>query len=407
MIDAKAARNDPDAFRASLARKGAADAFEAWLTADERWRELVPKVDDLRSRQKIQGKPTPEQVEELKQVKEQLRETEEQLAAAEAEREAALEGLPNPPHPDVPDGETEDDALELRRWGEPPKLEQPRDHLELGRFEMERAARLSGSRFGYIVGDTALLELAIFRLAIARLVDAGFTLMRPPVLVREQAMYGTGFFPTEKSNIYEIPSDGLYLTGTSEVALAGFHMDEILEAEALPLRYAAYSTCFRREAGAAGKDTRGMFRVHQFDKVEMFVYCRPEDSWDEHERLLAFEEELAQAVGIPYRVVDVAAGDLGAPAARKYDVEGWFPSQERYRELTSCSNTTDFQARRLGARYRPAADASPLPVHTLNGTAVAVPRTLIALIENGQQADGTVLLPPALVEAGAPERIPA
>ena len=402
MIDAKAARNDPDSYRAALARKGAAEAFDAWLEADERWRELVPKVDDLRSRQKQQGKPTPEQVEELKQVKEELRQTEEQLAAAAAAREAALEALPNPPHPDVPDGETEDDAAEIRRWGEPPRLDHPRDHLELGRFEMERAARLSGSRFGYIVGDSALLEQAIFRLAISRLVDGGFTLMRPPVLVREQAMYGTGFFPTEKSNIYEIPSDGLYLTGTSEVALAGFHMDEILEADSLPLHYAGYSTCFRREAGAAGKDTRGMFRVHQFDKVEMFVYCRPEESWDEHDRLLAIEEELVQTVGLPYRVVDVAAGDLGAPAARKYDVEAWFPSQERYREITSCSNTTDFQARRLQIRFRP--NGGPQPVHTLNGTA-ATDRWLLAVLENFQRADGSVEVPAALREHGAPAEI--
>jgi seryl-tRNA synthetase len=267
---------------------------------------------------------------------------------------------------------------------------------------MERAARLSGSRFGYIVGDSALLEQAIFRLAISRLVEGGFTLMRPPVLVREQAMYGTGFFPTEKSNIYEIPSDGLYLTGTSEVALAGFHMDEILEADSLPLHYAGYSTCFRREAGAAGKDTRGMFRVHQFDKVEMFVYCRPEESWDEHERLLAIEEELVQTVGLPYRVVDVAAGDLGAPAARKYDVEAWFPSQERYREITSCSNTTDFQARRLQIRFRP--NGGPQPVHTLNGTA-ATDRWLLAVLENFQREDGSVEVPAVLQEHGAPAEI--
>jgi len=402
LIDAKAARNEPDAYRAALARKGAAAAFDAWLTADERWRELVPKVDDLRSRQKLQGKPTPEQVEELKHVKEELRETEQRLATAEVERDAMLEALPNPPHPDVPEGETEDDAVEIRRWGEPPRLENPRDHLELGRFEMERAARLSGSRFGYIVGDSALLEQAIFRLAVSRLVAAGFTLMRPPVLVREQAMYGTGFFPTEKSNIYEIPSDGLYLTGTSEVALAGFHMDEILEAESLPLHYAAYSTCFRREAGAAGKDTRGMFRVHQFDKVEMFVYCEPEESWNEHERLLAIEEELVQTVGLPYRVVDVAAGDLGAPAARKYDVEAWFPSQARFREITSCSNTTDFQARRLQIRYRP--NGGPQPVHTLNGTA-ATDRWLLAVLENFQREDGSVEVPEALREHGAPAQI--
>ena len=399
MIDAKAARNDPEAYRAALARKGAAEAFDAWLRADEAWRELVPKVDDLRSRQKVQGKPTSEQVEELKQVKEELRETEERLAAAETEREAALEALPNPPHEDVPDGDTEDDAVEIRRWGELPQIEHPRDHLALGRFEMERAARLSGSRFGYIVGDSALLEQAIFRLAISRLVDGGFTLMRPPVLVRAQAMYGTGFFPTEKSNIYDIPSDGLYLTGTSEVALAGFHMDEILEADSLPLRYAAYSTCFRREAGAHGKDTRGMFRVHQFDKVEMFVFCRPEESWDEHEHLLSIEEELVQTVGLPYRVVDVAAGDLGAPAARKYDVEAWFPSQERYREITSCSNTTDFQARRLQIRFRP--NGGPQPVHTLNGTA-ATDRWLLAVLENFQREDGFVSVPEPLQELGAP-----
>jgi seryl-tRNA synthetase len=402
VIDAKAARNDPDGYRAALARKGAAEAFDVWLAADERWRELVPRVDELRSRQKVQGKPSPEHVEELKQVKEELRTTEEQLAAAEAARDAAFEAVPNPPHESVPDGETEEDAVEIRRWGDPPKLDSPRDHVALGRFEMERAARLSGSRFGFVVGDTALVGQAIFRLAIARLVEHGLTLVRPPVLVRERAMYGTGFFPTEKSNIYGIPEDGLYLTGTSEVALAGLHMDEILEADSLPLRYAAYSTCFRREAGAAGKDTHGMFRVHQFDKVEMFVFCRPEESWDEHERLLAIEEELVRAVGLPYRVVNVAAGDLGDPAAKKYDIEAWFPSQSRYREITSCSNTTDFQARRLQMRFR--ANGGPEPVHTLNGTA-ATDRWLLAVLENFQRADGSVEIPAVLREHGAPAEL--
>ena len=402
MIDPKAARNDPDRYRAALARKGAANAFDAWLAADERWRELVPRVDELRSRQKLQGKPTPEQVEELKHVKEELRQAEEQLAAAEGERDAALEQVPNPPHDSVPDGDTEQDAVELRRWGEPPRLESARDHLELGRFEMERAARLSGSRFGYIVGDAALVEQAIFRLALSRLVELEFAPVRPPVLVREQAMYGTGFFPTEKFNIYEIPSDALFLTGTSEVALAGLHMEEIVPAESLPLRYAAYSTCFRREAGAAGKDTHGMFRVHQFDKVEMFIFCRPEDSGDEHERLLAIEEELVRAVGLPYRVVNVAAGDLGASAAKKYDIEAWFPSQNRYREITSCSNTTDFQARRLQIRFR--ANGGPQPVHTLNGTA-ATDRWLLAVLENHQRADGSVEVPEALRVYGAPAEV--
>jgi seryl-tRNA synthetase len=402
LIDLKAARNDPDGYRAALTRKGDAEAFDELLAADERWRELVPKVDELRSQQKLQGKPTPEQVDQLKQVKEELRRSEEQLAAAEADRDAALERVPNPPHESVPDGATEDDAVEIRRWGEPPKLENPRDHLQLGRFEMERAARLSGSRFGYIVGDTALVEQALFRLALARLGEEGFTPVRPPVLVREQAMYGTGFFPTEKSNIYEVPSDGLFLTGTSEVALAGLHMEEIVEAESLPLRYAAYSTCFRREAGAAGKDTHGMFRVHQFDKVEMFVYCRPDESWTEHERLLAIEEALVQTVGLPYRVVNVAAGDLGASAAKKYDIEAWFPSQERYREITSCSNTTDFQARRLQIRFRP--NGGPQPVHTLNGTA-ATDRWLLAVLENFQREDGSVEVPDALREHGAPAEL--
>jgi seryl-tRNA synthetase len=402
VIDAKAARHDPDAYRAALARKGAAEAFDEWLAADERWRELVPKVDDLRSRQKLQGKPTPEQVEELKRVKEELRRTEEELGAAEASREEALEKLPNPPHDSVPDGETEEDAQEIRRWGEQPQIANPRDHLELGDFAMDRAARVSGSRFGYVIGDTALVEQAIFRLAIERLVGHGHKLVRPPVLVRERAMYGTGFFPTEKSNIYDIPEDGLYLTGTSEVALAGLHMDEILDGDALPLRYAAYSTCFRREAGAAGKDTHGMFRVHQFDKVEMFVFCRPEGSWDEHERLLAIEEELAQEVGLPYRVVNVAAGDLGDPAAKKYDIEAWFPSQERYREITSCSNTTDFQARRLQIRFRP--NGGPQPVHTLNGTA-ATDRWLLAVLENFQREDGSVEIPESLRAHGAPDEL--
>jgi seryl-tRNA synthetase len=402
LIDARAARNDPDGFRAALARKGAADAFDEWLAADARWRQLVPQADELRSRQKLQGKPTPEQVEELKAAKEELKRVEGQLAEAEEARERALTSVPNPPHASVPDGESEEDAVEVKRWGEPPRLAHARDHLELGRFEMERAARVSGSRFGYIVGETALLEQAIFRLAIERLTGHGFTLVRPPVLVREHAMYGTGFFPTEKSNIYAIPEDGLYLTGTSEVALAGMHMDEILEPDALPLRYAAYSTCFRREAGAAGKDTHGMFRVHQFDKVEMFVFCRPGESWDEHERLLATEEELAQAVGLPYRVVNVAAGDLGDPAAKKYDIEAWFPSQERYREITSCSNTTDFQARRLQIRYRP--NGGPQPVHTLNGTA-ATDRWLLAVLENFQRDDGSVEVPAVLREHGAPAEI--
>jgi seryl-tRNA synthetase len=243
---------------------------------------------------------------------------------------------------------------------------------------MERAARLSGSRFGYLVGDTALVAMALYRLALDVAATHGHTPVITPVLVREQAMYGTGFFPTDRSNIYALADDGLYLTGTSEVALAGMHMEEIVEG--LPIRYSGFSTCFRRESGAAGKDTRGMFRVHQFNKVEMFSFVEPGESAAEHERLLAIEEELVGMLGIPYRVVNVAAGDLGDPAAKKYDIEAWFPSQGRYREITSTSNTTDYQARRLGIRFRDADGKIETP-HTLNGTAVT-DRWLLALLEN-------------------------
>ena len=395
MIDLKAARSDPDRFRADVARKGGADAFDELLEADARWRELIPQVDELRSRQKQKGKPTPEQVEELKQVKEELQRLEEELATAETRRDELLAQVPNPPHESVPDGATEDDAREERRVGEPGP-EGP-EHLELGWFDMERGARLSGSRFGYIVGDAARLALALYRWALDRLVAEGLTPVLPPVLVREEAMYGTGFFPAEKSEYYEIGEDGLYLTGTSEVALAGLHMGEILDANALPLRYTAFSANFRREAGAAGRDTRGMFRVHQFNKVEMFSYVLPETSWDELERLLAIEERLAQELGLPYRVLNIAAGELSAAAAKRYDIEAWFPSQGRYREITSASNTTDYQARRLGVRYR--AGSGTAFVHTLNGTAVT-DRWVLAILEN---FGGEV--PEALREFGAPDRV--
>ena len=395
MIDLRAARNDPGGFRAALARKGAAEAFDALLAADERWRELVPRVDELRGKLKVKGKPTPEQLEELNRVKEELRAAEDELATAEAERDRLLQQVPNPPDPSSPDGDTEEDAEELRRVGDPAP-EGP-EHTEIGRFEMERAARLSGSRFGYLVGDTALLALALYRFAIDRAVAHGHTQVLPPVLVREEAMIGTGFFPTERSNIYALADDDLYLTGTSEAALAGLHMDEILDE--LPLRYSGFSTCFRRESGAAGKDTRGMFRVHQFNKVELFVFSLPEASRDEHDRLLAIEEEIVGALGLAYRVVNVAAGDLGASTAKKYDIEAWFPHQQRYREVTSTSNTTDFQARRLGIRYRPEGQKGTEIVHTLNGTAVT-DRFALAILETFR---GDV--PDALRPFGAPERI--
>jgi seryl-tRNA synthetase len=397
VIDLKAARSEPERWRAALARKGAAEQFDALLAADERWRALVPSVDELRSRTKLKGKPSPEELEALQGVKAELKQVEEALATAEADREAALALVPNPPHESAPDGDTEEDAEELRKVGEPRALGELREHTEVGRFDMERAARVSGARFGYIIGDTALVAMALYQFALAHLARAGFTPVLPPVLVREEAMYGTGFFPTDRSNIYALEADGLFLTGTSEVALASLHMGEVLEE--LPVRYTGFSTNFRREAGAAGKDTRGMFRVHQFNKVEMFVFVEPETSWAEHDRMLELEEQFLQALGLPYRVMNVAAGDLGASAAKKYDIEAWFPFQERYREVTSCSNTTDFQSRRLGIRYR--TEHGLENPHTLNGTMVT-DRALLAILENFQ---GDV--PDVLTEYGAPFEIRA
>jgi seryl-tRNA synthetase len=397
MIDLKAARARPDETRAALARKGAADAFDRLLEADERWRSLVPRIDELRSRTKVKGKPTPEQLQVLQAVKAELREAEEALARAEEDRDALALRVPNPPRDDVPDGATEEDARELRRIGEPPALEAPRDHLELGRFEMERAARMSGARFGYWMGGTAQLALALYRLALDRLAAKGFTTVLPPVLVRESALIGTGAFPSDEANVYELPADDLYLAGTAEIPVASLHAGEILAADELPLRYAAFSPCFRREAGAAGRDTRGMIRVHQFNKVEQFSLTRPEASWDELELLLANTEELVAALELPYRVVVLPAGDMSSASAKTYDVEVWFPTQGRYRETGSISNTTDFQARRLQIRFR--GEHGPEPVHLLNGTAV-VDRLALAILENFQ---GEV--PDVLRAHGAPERV--
>ena len=305
--------------------------------------------------------------------------------------------IPNPPADDVPEGATDDDARVERVVGEPPQAGDARESLELGRFDMERAARMSGARFGYWIGDTGRLALALYRYALDGLAAKGFVTVLPPVLVREEALIGTGAFPSDEQNVYEIPEDGLYLSATAEIPVASLHAGEILEADELPLRYVAFSPCFRREAGAAGKDTRGMFRVHQFNKVEQFALTVPEQSWDEHEYLLANTEELVQGLGVPYRVVVLPAGDMSAASAKTYDVEMWFPSMGRYRETASISNTTDFQARRLGIRYRDG--KSPEPLHMLNGTAV-VDRMALAILEN---FGGEV--PEVLHAFGAPERV--
>jgi seryl-tRNA synthetase len=345
------------------------------------------------------GAPTPEEREHLSVLAARGRELSDQESTVRAQREAVLATLPNLPAPDAPDEDTV-----LREVGQAGAT--GRDHLELAgpRIDMEHAARLSGSRFAYLLGDLVMLELALVRYALEKLRGEGFEPVVPPVLVRERALFGTGFLPDTEQQIYRLADDDLFLVGTSEVALASLHADEILEQRALPVRYAGFSACFRREAGAAGKDTRGIFRVHQFDKVEMFSFVEPSASAEEHERLLAIEESICQELSIPYRVVAIAVGDLGASATKKYDIEAWLPGQDRYRELTSCSNTTDFQARRLDIRYR-TGEGRPQHVHTLNGTAVTNSRTTIAVLENGQQEDGSVVIPEVLVGYGAPARL--
>ncbi len=420
MLDLKLIRSDPERVKAALARRGAGAQVDELLALDARRRELLPAVENAQAERKTlskqigERKQAGEDAAELMTTVQGLKETIEsgkaELEQVDAELGQIATALPNLPDPDAPDGMTEEDAVVVREVGELPSFDFPvRDHLELGTelglIDMEAGARLSGSRFAYLKGDLVMLELALVRFALELVRGEGHEPVVPPVLVREEALEGTGFLPGDRDQIYEIEKDELFLTGTSEVALAGLHAGEILEAAALPLRYSGFSTCFRREAGAAGRDTRGIFRVHQFDKVEMFSFVEPSESAAEHERLLAIEERILTTLEIPYRVVNVAAGDLGAPAAKKYDCEAWIPSQERYRELTSCSNTTDYQARRMACRYRPAEGETPVPVHTLNGTACAVGRTIIALMENRQEGDGGFSLPNTLQKYGTPDRI--
>ncbi len=411
MLDLKRIRDDPDGVRAALARRGdgAQEGLARVVELDERRRELLPQLEGLRAEQneanariRAAGDDQARQgeIEAMRSVAARAKELEQQLATVELNLQEALAPLPNLPDPTAAPGPQ--DEL-IREVGEAVALDfPPRDHLELAGalIDMDGAARLSGARFAYLKGDLVMLELALVRWTLEKLRGHGFEPVIPPVLVRERALYGTGFLPDTEQQIYRLAEDELFLVGTSEVALASLHDGEIIEAERLPLRYAGFSPCFRREAGAAGKDTRGIFRVHQFDKVEMFSFVEPDESAAEHERILAIEEEILSELGLPYRVVNIAVGDLGNSAAKKYDCEAWLPSQERYRELTSCSNTTDYQARRLNIRVRHEKRTAIL--HTLNGTAVAVGRTIVALLENGQQLDGSVELPACLSAFGAP-----
>jgi seryl-tRNA synthetase len=413
VLDLRQIREDPEPARSALARRGVDPAaLDQALELDDRRRALLPELEELRRRKNEASKrigelqraggDASEAIAEVRGVSAREKELDDELRSVEERRSAALAMLPNLPDESAP---LEDEVL--REEGEAGG--RGRNHVELlgSYLDLESAARVAGSRFAYLKGPLVRLELALVQWAIGLLEEKGFTPVVPPVLVREPALFGTGFLPDTEQQIYRIPDDDLYLVGTSEVPLASLHADEILSAGALPRRYAGLSSCFRREAGAAGKDTQGIFRVHQFDKVEMFSFVAPEQSRDEHEHLLAVEEEIFQALEVPYRVVNIAANDLGSSAAKKYDLEAWLPGQQRFREVTSTSNTTDFQARRLDIRYRPSEGQAPRHVHTLNGTAVAVGRTIIAIVENHQRDDGTIELPAVLHPFGAPETINA
>jgi seryl-tRNA synthetase len=411
VLDLREIREDPEPARAGLRRRGFDVALlDEALELDERRRSILPRLESLRQAKNEASKQIGElqrtgadasqAIAQVKEISTEEKRLEAELREVEEKRTATLAALPNPADPTAP---VEDEVL--REEGEAGAT--GRSHVELlaDWLGLEEGARVAGSRFAYLKGPLVRLEFALVQWALQLLDEKGFTPVVPPVLVREHALFGTGMLPDTEQQIYRVPEDELFLAGTSEVPLASLHAGEILEPGSLPRRYAGFSTCFRREAGAAGKDTQGIFRVHQFDKVEMFSFVEPDQSGEEHERLLAIEEEILGALGIPYRVVNIAANDLGASATKKYDLEAWLPGQERYRELTSCSNTTAFQARRLEVRFRPEEGASPSHVHTLNGTAVAVGRTIIAIAENHQREDGTVEVPEVLHPFGAPATI--
>ena len=412
MLDIKLIRNDTEAVRAQLHRRGekAEAALETLLALDLRRRE-TRGAGGREAQGEEHGEPGDRRRQESRGRRGRTRwppcvswatrsrPSRSTLKIADDELEQELLQVPNLADPTAPDG-GEDDSVVLHHTGEPRQFAfPPRDHLDLGTtldmIDMERGGKVAGTRFAYLKGDLVLLQFALVQFALQKLMTKGFRPVVPPVLVRDEAMFGTGFFPTDMQQVYRLEADALNLVGTSEVPLAALHMDEILNEADLPVRYVGYSSCFRREAGAAGKDTRGIFRVHQFDKVEMFSFCHPDRSLEEHDFMRGVEEEVLQDLGLPYRAVNIAAGDLGASAAKKYDLEAWIPTQERYREVTSCSNCTDYQARRLRCRAK-GKEGGPYLVHTLNGTVVAVGRTIIAIMENYQTADGLIEVPAVL-----------
>ena len=400
MLDPAILKNDIESLELNLERRNLDVDLKELTALDELRRELRFEAEKLRSEQKTLGKQIAsadektknELLDQASQMSEKVKDLFEKVDLADKNFMDIWIKIPNLISTTSPDGTSDKENSEIKKFGEIRNINNPKDHLEiaesLGLIDVQKASEVSGSRFSYLFGDLVKVEFNLVLWAMQQLSDKGFKPTIPPVLVRENALYGTGFFPDDAEQVYEIPNDDLYLVGTSEVPLAALHSNEILDTATLPIRYAGFSTCFRREAGTYGKDTTGIFRVHQFDKVEMFSFCDPEKSEEEHKFILSVEEELLQALEIPYRVVDVCAGDLGSSASKKYDIEAWIPSQKAYREVTSCSNTTDFQARRLNIRGK--ADGETNVLHTLNGTAIAVGRILIALIENNQTEDGKV-----------------
>lgn len=413
MIDIKLVRQDPERVRTSIVRRNL-DAtridVDALLALDQRWRDVQTKADELRAERnevsnaikKLEPAARAEAVARVKALKPELANLEAEFETIEREREVLLRLLPNFLADDVPDGKTDEENVEVSRWGEPKKLDfEPRDHVELGQvtdtLDFDRAAKVTGSNFYYLKREAVLLEQALLCFASARLLPAGFMPIATPDLARAEILEGIGFAPRgPEKQVYNVEETDLCLVGTAEITVGGYHAGEILAGDELPLRYLGFSHCFRTEAGAYGRESRGLYRVHQFTKAEMFILCAEEDSTAMHESIREQEEKLLQELGIPYRVVNVCAGDLGAPAAKKYDIEAWMPGRAAYGEVTSCSNCLDYQSRRLGIRYRPEAKASPRFVHMLNGTALAISRTLIAIYENYQREDGSIAIPEAL-----------
>lgn len=407
MIDIKILRSDPERVRESLRRRGSELSVDHLLNLDEQHRKLLADVEKDRARQNAANREIAEAtgerkqnaIAEMKQVSDRIKEAEARLFTMRRELDEQLADVPNLVHPDAPLGSTDESNVVLRQVGDIPRFDfEARDHLSLGEdldiLDVVRASKISGTRFGILKREAAILEFALLRYALDLLIGEGFVPVVPPILVRREVLFGMGFFPSEESQAYSIPQDDLFLAGTSEAPLAGMHMDETLAFEDLPVRYAGFSSCFRREAGTYGKDTRGIIRVHQFDKVEMFVICAADESDAQHQRILELEERIFASLGITYRVVDVCAGELGAPYSRKFDLEAWLPGAKRWLEVTSCSNALDYQARRLNLRAKHGSTTEF--VHTLNGTGVAVGRTIVALLENHQQSDGSISIPEAL-----------